>query len=168
MRRPRQTIFSMLLLLLLSICNSSVGAWDHICVTGTAYASSLYEEKYSNAFFIPRKNKFLLLTSEIFCIWGKQKSLVLAGLGIYKFIEKNKFLKIYTNFWRTHMRPRRRICVLRRGRICVLEDAYAGSTKLLSKWVLYCYWMSIKIWFKFEVCNILHLEMGAILVSKTQ
>ena len=103
---------------------------SRICVLEDAYASPLYEEKYSNAFFIPREYKFLVLTSEIFCLWGKQKSLVLAGLGIYKFIEKNKFLKIYTNFWRTHMRPRWRICITRRGRICVLGDAYAGSTEL--------------------------------------
>ena len=30
------------------------------------------------------------------------------------------------------MRPRRRICVTHRGRICVLGDAYAGSTELLN------------------------------------
>ena len=35
------------------------------------------------------------------------------------------------------MRPRGRICILRRGRICVFEDAHAVSTKLWS-WPLPC------------------------------
>ena len=84
-------ISATLLLLLLPIYNSSVDAWDCICVLEDGYASSLYQEKYLNAFFIPLEYKCLVLTSEIFCLWGKLKSLVLVGLGIHKFLEKYNF-----------------------------------------------------------------------------
>ena len=128
---------------------------------GTTYASPgphmrprFTKKNIEMLFFIPLEYKFLLLTSEIFCLWGKQKSLVLAGLGIYKFIEKNKFLKIYTNFWRTHMRPRWRICVTRRGRICVLGDAYAGSTELIKSGFIQIHYFRVMLSIKWMMKHI--------------